>query len=142
MVIGTATVVVALLRAIALLPLRQARRARQVVVKTRAARNGNRRKRVSRAKHVKPASRANRVVDVKAASRVRHAKVANRVRLVKAVSRVKCASLGSRVNRVRTVVNAHRKVLKPLIVVNAVNVGNVRNGANAASRNRKSLPML
>ena len=137
--IGTVIVVVVLLRAIALLPLlalRLAPRAQRVVV-NRAARNGNRRKRVNRAKPVKPASRVNRVVDVKAASRVRHAKVANRVRHVKAVnpaSRAKCAS---RVNRVRTVVNAHRKVLKPPIAVNAVNGANVRNGANVASLSRK-----
>lgn len=88
----------------------------------RAARNGNRRKRVNRAKHVRPASRANpanRVADVKAVSRVR---------LVKDVNRAKCASLGSRANRVRTVVNAHRNVLKPPIAVNAVNVGSARTG--------------
>ena len=148
--IGTAIAVVAVLRATALQPLtglRQAHRARRVAVKIRAARNGNRRKRVNRAKHVKPASRVNRVVGVKhvrAASRVKHAKVANRAnraRRVKAVSRAKCASLGSRVNRVRivanAVVNARRNVLKPPIAVNDVNVGNVRNGANAASHSRK-----
>jgi len=138
-VTGTVIAVVVLLRVIALPPLlalRQAHRARRVAV-NRAARNGNQRKRVNRAKPVKPASRVNRVVDVKAASRVKHAKVANRVRLEKDVnpaSRAKCAS---RVNRVRTVANAHRKVLKPPIAVNAVNGANVRNGANAGSLSRK-----
>jgi hypothetical protein len=111
------------------------------VVVNRAAKNGNRRKRVNRVKHVRLASRANRVVDVKAVSLVKHAKAASRARHVKDVNRASRVKYASRVNRVRTavnaVVNARRKALKPPIAVNAASVGNVRNGANVASPSRK-----